>query len=100
LTEQPGPRPGLAPGRHDIAAERRAKPAARFSPPAGSPPVAPPARATPGKQSIIDSIPYFLGAVDETTARAEVRLRKLRTEYDRELRRLEAARAEAAQADD
>ena len=48
--------------------------------------------------SIIDSIPYFLGAVDENTAAAEISLKKLRMQREREERRREAAKAEASQA--
>ncbi|HCO27053.1 MAG: hypothetical protein CME31_22490 [Gimesia sp.] len=41
--------------------------------------------------SISDSLPYFLGAVDEATARAETKLRQIRTQRDRESRRIESA---------
>ncbi len=41
--------------------------------------------------AIADAIPYFLGAVDEETAKAETKLRHLRSLHDRELRRLQAA---------
>ncbi len=49
------------------------------------------------RSGIIDSIPYFLGAVDENTAAAEIRLKKLRTQREREERRRETAKAEASQ---
>lgn len=42
------------------------------------------------RQSIIDSIPYFTGAVDEKTAANEIKLRKLRTKLAKEERRREA----------
>lgn len=41
--------------------------------------------------SIADALPYFLGAVDESTARAETKLRQLRAQRERESRRVEAA---------
>ena len=41
--------------------------------------------------SIADALPYFLGAVDEDTAYAETRLRQLRSQRDRESRRVDAA---------
>ncbi|MBX7135531.1 MAG: DUF3732 domain-containing protein [Fimbriimonadaceae bacterium] len=44
--------------------------------------------------SITDSIPYFLGAVDESTAANEVRLKKLRAQLEREERRRESARTD------
>lgn len=50
------------------------------------------------RQSIIDSIPYFLGAVDETTAHAEIRLKKLRSQRDREERRLSATKTKVEEA--
>lgn len=43
------------------------------------------------KLSISDSLPYFLGAVDEETASAETKLRQVRTQRDRESRRIDAA---------
>ncbi|MBI1321653.1 DUF3732 domain-containing protein [bacterium] len=43
------------------------------------------------KLSISDSLPYFLGAVDEKTARAETKLRQVRTQRDKEARRIDAA---------
>lgn len=43
------------------------------------------------RQSLIDSLPYFMGAVDETTAAKEIALRKLRTKLAKEERRREAA---------
>ncbi len=50
------------------------------------------------RQSIIESIPYFLGAVEENTAAAEIRLKRLRTQRDKEERKREAARTEEAEA--
>ena len=44
-----------------------------------------------GRMGILDSLPYFLGAVDESTARAETKLRQLRTQRDREARRVDNA---------
>jgi regulator of replication initiation timing len=41
---------------------------------------------------VADSIPYFLGAVDEETARAEAMLRQLRTQRDRESKRVDGAK--------
>ncbi len=43
------------------------------------------------KQSIVDSLPYFMGAVDETTAANEIKLRKLRTKLAKEERRRESS---------
>lgn len=43
------------------------------------------------RQSIVDSIPYFMGAVDEKTAANEIKLRKLRSKLAKEERRREAA---------
>jgi hypothetical protein len=40
---------------------------------------------------IADALPYFLGAVDEATARAETQLRQVRMQRDREIKRIEAA---------
>lgn len=44
------------------------------------------------RQAVIDSIPYFLGAVDETTATNEIKLKKLRSQ----LGKLEARQQSAA----
>jgi hypothetical protein len=38
------------------------------------------------RQSIIDSLPYFLGAVDESTAANEIKLRRFRAQLEREER--------------
>lgn len=46
------------------------------------------------RQHIIDSLPYFLGAVNETTAANEIKLKRLRGQYERELRQRAAAEAE------
>lgn len=45
------------------------------------------------RQHIIDSLPYFLGAVDETTAANEIKLKTLRSQYEREERRRAAVSA-------
>lgn len=46
-------------------------------------------------QHIIDSLPYFLGAVDETTAANEIKLKKLRGQFEREERQRAATTANA-----
>ncbi len=45
--------------------------------------------------SITDSIPYFLGAVNESTAANEVRLKKLKTQLEREERRRDSLQSDA-----
>lgn len=45
------------------------------------------------RQHIIDSLPYFLGAVDETTAANEIKLKRLRSQLEREERQRAAAAA-------
>lgn len=47
------------------------------------------------RQSVIDSLPYFLGAVDESTAGNEIKLKRLKTQYEREERQQAAALATA-----
>src|SRR5687768_679181 len=46
-------------------------------------------------QSIVDSIPYFMGADDEKTAANEIKLRKLRSKLAKEERRREATALES-----
>ncbi len=41
--------------------------------------------------SIADSLPYFLGAVDESTARAEAKLKQLKSRIEKETRKADAA---------
>lgn len=49
------------------------------------------------KRSLVDSIPYFLGAVDESAAYAEGRLRTLRSSRDREQSRRAAQNSDDAE---